>query len=699
MKTKERAKQKTTKNHYQTAVDFYNNKQIPLAKKHARQYLKKNRNDIPSLKLLAIIHYQSKQYTEALQYLQRIINIDENIAEINNLIGAILLESSDYQQSVAFFIKSIENDASYLDAYLNLASAFQKCNQTLNACEVFEAALSVDPACTTILQHYTRVLCDINEFTKAISLYQQWLQQDKGSAQANTGLARCYLALGKKQQVMDLLKSLKNSADGYPLVRLDVSNELLQSDNPALAIDAYLDLMGDISAKEAVYNNIASAYDHMEDSDKAIEYLLKSISVNKNYVAARSNLGRIYTELFQFENAEEQLRTALKIDPNNVNTLINLSRLESLRNKPDLAKQYITKAIDNEPNNAVAHYNLGNTYQQMGEFKKSCLSYRTCLSLSPDYSDAEQNLGINELALGKFDSAWGHYFKRIRNLERGEKLSPITPGMSLAGKHVYFCRSQGIGDELFFLRFLPQLKKQNLKITYRASKKIYPLLLQINEIDNLLDEDADIPQCDYYFTVDDLPLILDINDISKIVTPLKLSADKERIEKIKQILRHFPPPYTGITWRAGTQGIKDIKKTNQRNLDKLFPISNFRKITTTLTGSLVILQRNPTEKELSQFHAITKRPVVDMSSYNESLEDMLALLSLIDNYIGVSNTNMHLLAALEKTAEVLVPFPPDWRWMREGNLTPWFPEFGIYRQEKDGGWENAINKLVEKLSS
>lgn len=46
---------------------------------------------------------------------------------------------------------------------------------------------------------------------------------------------------------------------------------------------------------------------------------------------------------------------------------------------------------------------------------------------------------------------------------------------------------------------------------------------------------------------------------------------------------------------------------------------------------------------------------------NEDREDLLALLALLDDYVGVSNTNMHLLGSLGKTARVLVPNPPDWK--------------------------------------
>lgn len=51
---------------------------------------------------------------------------------------------------------------------------------------------------------------------------------------------------------------------------------------------------------------------------------------------------------------------------------------------------------------------------------------------------------------------------------------------------------------------------------------------------------------------------------------------------------------------------------------------------------------------------------------NDDLEQMLALPSMIDDYIGVSNTNMHLCAAVGRSARVPVPSPAEWRWMAAG---------------------------------
>ena len=76
---------------------------------------------------------------------------------------------------------------------------------------------------------------------------------------------------------------------------------------------------------------------------------------------------------------------------------------------------------------------------------------------------------------------------------------------------------------------------------------------------------------------------------------------------------------------------------------------------------------------------------------------MLAVLALIEDYIGVSNTNMHLRAGAGRTARVLVPQPPEWRWMAAGEESPWFPGFRIYRQGIDGDWGEALAKLARDL--
>lgn len=88
----------------------------------------------------------------------------------------------------------------------------------------------------------------------------------------------------------------------------------------------------------------------------------------------------------------------------------------------------------------------------------------------------------------------------------------------------------------------------------------------------------------------------------------------------------------------------------------------------------------------------------DFSAANDNLEEMLALLTLMDEYVGVSNTNMRLMAGLGRKARVLVPHPPEWRWMEGGQESPWFPDFNTYREDRVAGWNRAFAQLLSDLS-
>ena len=78
---------------------------------------------------------------------------------------------------------------------------------------------------------------------------------------------------------------------------------------------------------------------------------------------------------------------------------------------------------------------------------------------------------------------------------------------------------------------------------------------------------------------------------------------------------------------------------------------------------------------------------------------MLGLLAVIDEYVGVSNTNMHLRAGIGRTARVLVPWPAEWRWMAAGDTSPWFPGFRVHRQRQDGDWHEALTRLHDDLAA
>jgi hypothetical protein len=157
-----------------------------------------------------------------------------------------------------------------------------------------------------------------------------------------------------------------------------------------------------------------------------------------------------------------------------------------------------------------------------------------------------------------------------------------------------------------------------------------------------------------------------------------------------------PPPYLGVTWRAGTP--PEAQGGVSWVLYKQVAIDALARAVRDFPGTLLALQRLPAPGEIDSLHAALGRPIADFTALNEELETMLALLALIDEYVGVSNTNMHLRAGAGKSARVLVPAPAEWRWMYGGRESPWFPGFSVYRQSLQGDWSPALAALNQDLA-
>ncbi len=78
-------------------------------------------------------------------------------------------------------------------------------------------------------------------------------------------------------------------------------------------------------------------------------------------------------------------------------------------------------------------------------------------------------------------------------------------------------------------------------------------------------------------------------------------------------------------------------------LQKVISLDRLGAVLRRLDGTLVALQRAPKIGEIDALSATSGAPVHDLSALNDSLEDVLALLSLLDDYVTVSNTNVSQL--------------------------------------------------------
>jgi tetratricopeptide (TPR) repeat protein len=406
------------------------------------------------------------------------------------------------------------------------------------------------------------------------------------------------------------------------------------------------------------------------------------------------------------ERAALDWQAILEREPASLEALEQLMQIRMGQRAAQELEAVCRRAIELAPQGAAFHIGLGLSLWWHGRHDEALAAYGQAARLAEGRDEeiahqASLHHAVALLKLGRLEEGWRRYLARLDRGALRDRYPHLAPDPSaIAASHAALRlrvhTEQGIGDELFFLRFAPALRARGHRLSLRTQSKLQPLLAaQAEPFDRVgLESEADPSPCDAELLVSDLALASG----AWFAPPLPLSPDARRLEAARARLSAFgPAPYVGVTWRAGLLA-EEQKQWGGLFWAKHVPAQDLGRMLSALRATVVILQRKPDAAEMAHFASGLGRAALDASEVNEDLQEALAVLSLLDEYVGVSNTNMHLLAGLPAgRARVFVQMLPEWRWGMSGDASPWFPGFKLYRQAWDGSWKQAFGDLESDL--
>jgi len=408
----------------------------------------------------------------------------------------------------------------------------------------------------------------------------------------------------------------------------------------------------------------------------------------------------------EYELAINVLNRAVEISKVDGRIIGDYVRALSAGKRLQEAVDFASTAIGNGAvkNVSSIYFSRAAAFLQLNQLRDAIADYEACIRINPNRLDAQEYCGMARLKFGDIARGFRDYTAR-KVASRDELINdwccPILTKQD-SGLRVLIKRDMGLGDELTFLRYLPWLTEAGIKVDYWAGKKLVPLLERMgyfNQVFSDADPAPDTTRYDLSFIVNDLPVAAEALDAPTVAPPLPLQSNPEVVEKWKAWLKSIGNgPYIGINWRAGAAN-EDIAR-NRGKLAKAIDADAFAQTLSVINATWISLQRNIVVDELKHFEKTLNAPVHDAAALTDDLDDLLALLSLLDENIGVSNTNMHLRAGLGMGSKVLVQTPGgDWRWGYQGNQSLWFIESKVYRQQVSEDWTSALNEMQADLIS
>lgn len=580
------------------------------------------------------------------------------------------------------------------------------------AVEYIRKAARLQPKNWAFKGNLATALMEAGDFEGARTMFLRAAQLKPDAPQFQTGIANCYAMQGKLADAEKQLRMVTQRFPQFALAWFNLGNIMRDLGNIRQALEHYAHAVALDPELIDARNNLGASLLALGKTAEAEAAYRDALKIRPNDVQLLCNLASALIDRGKFADAEAQCRSALALAPESATAYSFLGAAIGHQGRLLDALEIHRRAAALAPNDVRALVALGTALYEVGKAEEGIPILERALEIAPDLWQARVSIGTSHLACGNFAEGWKGYYNRAGRTKFSKQYPgiPIASSLPVTLKDTKICllNEQGLGDQLFLLRWLPAIKARGAFVSYRPEPKLENIIRRTSLFDQLIPSSTALPQADIYAMLGDLPYFVCYGPdgapsspgLADLAPPsLKLEPLPEYLASIKNRLQQLgPAPYIGVTWRGGTPP-EEQNAVMSWMLYKEIPLLALADAMSEVPGTLIAVQRKPVTGEIDRLSELMQRPVHDFSDANEQLEDMLALLTLLDDYVGVSNTNMHLRVALGKFARVLVPCPPEWRWMACGNESPWFPGFAVYRQTTAGDWNPALSRLSGELKA
>jgi hypothetical protein len=234
-----------------------------------------------------------------------------------------------------------------------------------------------------------------------------------------------------------------------------------------------------------------------------------------------------------------------------------------------------------------------------------------------------------------------------------------------------------------FVRFVPQLAQMGARVVLEVQPALKPLLSGFVGVAAVIGRGEPLPPYDAHCPLGSLPLALK-TDTSNIPAEIPyLRASDSALAKWRPRLEALRTPRIAFAWSGSAAHPND--RNRSLSLPQLGPLMSVPGL------GFISVQRELRDDDAD---ALTRDPrILDLGPELNDFADTVAVLALADLVISVDTAVAHVAGALGRPTFVLLPFQPDWRWMLDREVSPWYPASRLFRQTSIGDWSNVMARV------
>jgi hypothetical protein len=147
--------------------------------------------------------------------------------------------------------------------------------------------------------------------------------------------------------------------------------------------------------------------------------------------------------------------------------------------------------------------------------------------------------------------------------------------------------------------------------------------------------------------------------------------------------------HVGIAWRGGS--------LRTRQFTRSLTLPHWAPLLAQPDVDFVSLQYGQAVDDLAQLRDVHRITVRNFGGEFSDIDELAAVIGALDLVITVDNTVAHLAGALGRRVWILLPFAPEWRYLRSGDTMPWYPSARLFKQTRPREWESVLTQRAAAL--